>query len=193
MKINHAQFVISAVDKDQYPKDSLPEIALAGRSNVGKSSFINRMIQRRGLAKTSSTPGKTQTLNFYKINHQFYFVDVPGYGYARVSKRERDRWGFMMEEYFETREPLKAVILLTDLRHPPTNDDLQMFDYLTYYQLPVLIVATKFDKVKRKDQKNFIQRVEDTFGVIEGENLIPFSAQTGVGRDKSWKALKNFL
>src|SRR5699024_7442269 len=106
--------------------DELPEIALAGRSNVGKSSFINKMIQRRNLARTSSKPGKTQTINFYKINELFYFVDVPGYGYAKVSKQERNKWGLMMEEYFQTREMLELVILITDLRHKPTKDDIQM-------------------------------------------------------------------
>src|SRR5690625_1889315 len=115
MNVNDAQLVISAVSHKQYPKELLPEIALAGRSNVGKSSFINKMIQRKSLARTSSKPGKTQTLNFYKINESLYFVDVPGYGYAKVSKKEREAWGRMMEEYFQTRDTLKATVLLVDL------------------------------------------------------------------------------
>src|SRR5690625_2120476 len=130
MKITKAEIVISAVSQKQYPKDGLPEIALAGRSNVGKSSLINKLINRKNLARTSSKPGKTQTLNFYKMNETFYFVDVPGYGYAKVSKKEREKWGVMMEEYFETRSTLQAVLLITDIRHDPTEDDLQMYDFV---------------------------------------------------------------
>src|SRR5699024_5368347 len=147
MKINEAKIVISAASQKQYPKSNQPEIALAGRSNVGKSTFINRMIQRKDLARTSSKPGKTQTLNFYKINGAFYFVDVPGYGYAQVSKKERERWGIMMEEYFETRDTLAAVAILTDSRHEPTKDDAQMYAYLKHLKIPVVVVATKLDKV----------------------------------------------
>jgi len=132
MKVTKAEIVISAVSQKQYPEDGLPEIALAGRSNVGKSSFINKLIQRKNLARTSSKPGKTQTLNFYRINDAFYFVDVPGYGYAKVSKKEREKWGQMMEEYFRFRETLRAVLLITDIRHEPTKDDVQMYDYLKY-------------------------------------------------------------
>src|SRR5690625_1282702 len=139
MKITSAELIISAVSDKQYPQDPLPEIALAGRSNVGKSSFINRMIQRKSLARTSSKPGKTRTLNFYKINDVFYFVDVPGYGYAQTSKKERASWGQMMEAYFENREFLSAVVILTDGRHEPTTDDAQMYAYLKYLQLPVVI------------------------------------------------------
>src|SRR5690625_4805173 len=119
MKINQVELVISAVSEKQYPNENLPEIALAGRSNVGKSSFINTLINRKNLARTSSKPGKTQTLNFYKLNDAFFFVDVPGYGYAKVSKKEREKWGVMMEEYFETRSTLQAVLLITDIRHDP--------------------------------------------------------------------------
>src|SRR5690625_4961517 len=157
MKITQAEIVISAVSQKQYPKDSLPEIALAGRSNVGKSSLINRMINRRDLARTSSKPGKTQTLNFYKLNDAFYFVDVPGYGYAKVSKRDQKFWGPMMEEYFETRDQLQVVILITDLRHRPTKDDIQMYEYLKYLQLPVIIVATKHDKVRSEEHTSELQ------------------------------------
>src|SRR5690625_7795623 len=120
MKVTNAEIIISAVSQKQYPQDQLPEIALAGRSNVGKSSFINRMIQRKNLVRTSSKPGKTQTINFYKINEQFYFVDVPGYGYAKVSKTERDKGGVMMEEYFQSRGNLRVVVLITNIRHEPT-------------------------------------------------------------------------
>lgn len=132
MKVNQAEIVISAVSEKQYPQEQYPEFALAGRSNVGKSSLINKLINRKNLARTSSKPGKTQTLNFYLINESLYFVDVPGYGYAQVSKKERAKWGGMMEEYFKNREPLRAVILITDLRHEPTTDDVQMYDYLKF-------------------------------------------------------------
>src|SRR5690625_3726695 len=135
MKVTKAEIVISAVSEAQYPTLGLPEIALAGRSNVGKSSFINRLINRRQLVRTSSKPGKTRTLNFYNINDRFLFVDVPGYGYAQVSKKERAKWGEMMEHYFETRKPLSAVILVIDSRHKPTNDDINMYQYVKYLNL----------------------------------------------------------
>src|SRR3954465_15933799 len=130
MKIKSADIVISAVKPEQYPAGILPEFALAGRSNVGKSSFINKLINRKNLARTSSKPGKTQTLNFYIINEMIHFVDVPGYGYAKVSKSERAAWGKMIETYFTTREQLKAVVLIVDLRHPPTEDDYVMYGFL---------------------------------------------------------------
>src|SRR5690625_2626136 len=147
MNISKAEILISAVSKDHYPEDALPEIALAGRSNVGKSSFINKMLNRKNLARTSSKPGKTQTLNFFQINEQFYFVDVPGYGFARVSKAEKEKWGTMIEQYFTESESLRAVVQLIDLRHPPTNDDKIMYEFLKHFDLPVIVVATKADKI----------------------------------------------
>src|SRR5690625_588909 len=170
MNISKAEILISAVSKDHYPKDSLPEIALAGRSNVGKSSFINRMIQRKNLVRTSSKPGKTQTLNFYKINEQFYFVDVPGYGYAKVSKTERDKWGVMMEEYFQSRGNLRVVVLITDIRHEPTTDDVQMYMYLKHFDLPVLIIATKLDKVPKSKRARHLKRTKETFNLRSEEH-----------------------
>lgn len=193
MKINKAEILISAVNKSHYPKDNLPEIALAGRSNVGKSSFINRMIQRKDLVRTSSKPGKTQTLNFYRINEAFYFVDVPGYGYAKVSKTERDKWGSMMEEYFQSREMLKVVVLITDLRHLPTKDDLQMYHYLKHYDLPVLIIATKLDKVPKGRRESFLKRSEKAFEMSADDHIVSFSAETGEGKDKAWGLLKRYL
>lgn len=190
MKIIDAQITISAVKPAQYPNDQLPEIALAGRSNVGKSSFINRMIDRKGLARTSSKPGKTQTLNFYKLNDAFYFVDVPGYGYAKVSKREQETWGPMMEQYFETRDQLQVVVLITDLRHKPTTDDVQMYEYLKYLQLPVIIVATKYDKVKKGERARFLQRTSNTLQPHPDDPIVPFSATTGVGKEEMWNLFK---
>ena len=149
MQVHKAEIVISAVSPEQYPKTKLPEIALAGRSNVGKSSFINTLINRKSLARTSGKPGKTQTLNFYLIEEALHFVDVPGYGYAKVSKTERAKWGQMIETYLTQREQLKAVVSLVDMRHDPTEDDIQMYEFLKYYQIPVIVVATKSDKIKR--------------------------------------------
>lgn len=135
MKVTSSDIVISAVKPEQYPNTPIPEFALAGRSNVGKSSFINKMINRKNLARTSSKPGKTQTLNFYIINEALHFVDVPGYGYAKVSKTERDAWGRMIETYFTSRDQLRAALLIVDLRHPPTKDDIAMYEFLKHYDL----------------------------------------------------------
>ncbi len=193
MKVNNAEIVISAVSQKQYPGDRLPEIALAGRSNVGKSSFINKLINRKNLARTSSKPGKTQTLNFYKINEAFYFVDVPGYGYAKVSKKEREKWGVMMEEYFETRETLQAVLLITDVRHEPTNDDIQMYHFLKHYDLRVIIVATKLDKVPKNKRASHVKRTKQAFEMDEADYLLPFSSETGEGKDDAWRLLSQFI
>ena len=193
MKVTNAEIVISAVSKKQYPGDRLPEIALAGRSNVGKSSFINKLINRKNLARTSSKPGKTQTLNFYKINEAFYFVDVPGYGYAKVSKKEREKWGGMMEEYFQSRETLKAVVLITDIRHEPTPDDIQMYDFLKHFELPVIVVATKLDKVPKSKRTRYIKRTHDRLEMEPNDDLLPFSSETGEGKDEAWRLLRGFL
>jgi len=145
MKITQSEIVISAVKPEQYPEGGLPEFALAGRSNVGKSSFINKMINRKALARISSKPGKTQTLNFYLLNESIYFVDVPGYGYAKVSKSERAAWGKMIETYMTDREPLKAVVLIVDLRHPPTKDDIMMYDFLKHFDISQEIIYADFN------------------------------------------------
>lgn len=193
MKITRAEIEISAVKKEQYPKTNLPEIALAGRSNVGKSSFINRIIGRKNLVRTSSKPGKTRTLNFYLINDAFYFVDVPGYGYAQVSKREREKWGQMMEEYFETREQLQLVVLIVDLRHEPTREDIQMVEYVNYLNIPLLIVATKLDKIPKTKRERYINQMRKIFSTDEQIQIIPFSAVTGENKDLVWKELEKYL
>jgi len=193
MKITNAEIVISAVSKNQYPGDRLPEFALAGRSNVGKSSFINKLLNRKNLARTSSKPGKTQTLNFYKINDAFYFVDVPGYGYAKVSKKERKKWGHMMEEYFDQRDTLQAVMMITDLRHEPTDDDCVMYDFLKNYELPVIVVATKLDKVKKGQRPKHIKRTKEVLDMEPEDVILPFSAETGEGKEDAWKLLRSFL
>ncbi|MCP3030490.1 ribosome biogenesis GTP-binding protein YihA/YsxC [Halobacillus sp. A1] len=193
MKVNQADIVISAASKKQYPKDLIPEIALAGRSNVGKSSFINKMILRKNLARTSSKPGKTQTLNFYIINDKFHFVDVPGYGYAKVSKKERAKWGEMMEEYFSEREQLRATALVIDIRHKPTEDDCMMYDFLKHFELPVMVIATKLDKIKKGQRKKQLQLISSTLQMEEEDLLIPFSAETGEGKDLAWRKMLEYL
>lgn len=193
MKINKAEYITSAVDKSQYPKDNLPEIALAGRSNVGKSSFINKLLGRKHLVRTSSKPGKTRTLNFYKINDQFYFVDVPGYGYAKVSKKEREKWGRMMEDYFETRKQLKAVVLIIDSRHLPTKDDLQMYEFVMYLNIPLVIIATKVDKLSKNKLNKNLNDIKKAFHGLDDVPIIPFSAVTGANKEKVWHELKRYV
>jgi GTP-binding protein len=193
MKVTNAEIVISAVSQKQYPGDRIPEIALAGRSNVGKSSFVNTLIHRKNLARTSSKPGKTQTLNFYRINDFFYFVDVPGYGYAKVSKKEREKWGSMMEEYFQTRDTLKAVLLITDIRHEPSKDDIQMYHFLKYHRLPVIIIATKLDKIPKNKRSQHVKRSKAAFQMEAGDNLLPFSSETGEGKEAAWTLIRNYL
>ena len=178
MKVTQAEIVISAVQQSQYPEDNLPEIVLLGRSNVGKSSFINTLIQRKGLARTSSQPGKTQTMNFYKINDAFYFVDMPGYGYAKVSKKEREKWGVMIEEYLQKRENMVLVLLLVDSRHEPTEDDRLMYDWLTYYGLDPVIIATKADKISKVRQKKAVDNIFNTLRPRKRSDVILFSAAT---------------
>lgn len=193
MKVNKAEIVISAVSKAQYPETNFPEIALAGRSNVGKSSFINRLIDRKNLVRTSSKPGKTRTLNFYNINDSFYFVDVPGYGYAKVSKQERNKWGKMMEEYFETRNQLRAVVLIVDIRHLPTREDMQMYEYVTYLEIPLIIVATKLDKIAKTKQSHKINQIKEAFGENVNSPIIPFSAETAVNKDVIWREINKYI
>ncbi|WAA10229.1 ribosome biogenesis GTP-binding protein YihA/YsxC [Fervidibacillus albus] len=193
MKVKDAQFIISAVSNAQYPDGNLPEIALAGRSNVGKSSFINTLIGRKSLARTSSKPGKTQTLNFYLINEQFYFVDVPGYGYAKVSKKQRESWGKMIEKYLMERPQLKGVVIIVDLRHPPTEDDRLMYDFLKHYQIPVLIIATKADKIPRGKWNKHVKITMDTLDVEPSDSVVLFSSETGVGKEEAWRKLENWI
>ncbi|WP_227396715.1 ribosome biogenesis GTP-binding protein YihA/YsxC [Jeotgalibacillus aurantiacus] len=190
MKITQSEIVISAVKPEQYPEGGLPEFALAGRSNVGKSSFINKMINRKALARISSKPGKTQTLNFYLLNEALYFVDVPGYGYAKVSKTERAAWGKMIETYMTGREPLKAVIMIVDLRHPPTNDDIMMYEFLKHFGIPCLIVATKADKIPKGKWQKHLSVTRKTLEIEPGDELIMFSSETGLGKDEAWKFIE---
>ena len=193
MKVVSSDIVISAVRPEQYPETDLPEFALAGRSNVGKSSFINKMLNRKGLARISSKPGKTQTLNFYLINEILHFVDVPGYGYAKVSKSERAAWGRMIETYFTSREQLKAAVLIVDLRHPPTQDDVMMYDFLKHYGISCVIIATKADKIPRGKWQKHLKVTKETLDLDENDQIVLFSSETGEGKDKAWSILKSYM
>ncbi|WP_078379498.1 ribosome biogenesis GTP-binding protein YihA/YsxC [Sutcliffiella halmapala] len=190
MKVTQAEIVISAVKPEQYPTDLMPEFALAGRSNVGKSSFINKMINRKNLARTSSKPGKTQTLNFYLINEMLHFVDVPGYGFAKVPKSERDAWGRMMQTYLTSREQLRAVLLIVDLRHAPSKDDVTMYEYLKHYELPVIVIATKADKIPKGKWQKHLKVVRETLDMQKEDEVVLFSSETAQGKDEVWGILQ---
>ena len=179
MKITSAEFTLSAVKESQYPKDNLPEIALIGRSNVGKSSLINKLINRKKLAKTSSTPGKTRTINFYKINNSFYFVDLPGYGYAKVPMRERKEWQRFIEEYFETRETLKGAFIILDIRRDPTENEQVIYDWLERLNLPAVTILTKADKFSKTKAEAQAADIKESLG--RGGVTI-FSATSGDGK-----------
>lgn len=190
MKVNNVEMVISAVRPSQYPEDGLPEFALAGRSNVGKSSFINRMIGRKSMARISSKPGKTQTLNFYKIEDQLFFVDVPGYGYAKVSKTEREAWGKMIEQYLTGRSVLKAVVQIVDIRHEPTDDDCMMYDFLKHYNIPTIVIATKADKIKKGNYAKHKKIVKEVLDMDPSDPLILFSSEKGMGMEEAWAEIE---
>ncbi len=192
MKISDVKLVISAVRKSQFPNDDKPEFLLVGRSNVGKSSFINTLINRKNFARTSSIPGKTQTLNYYLINDSFYFVDAPGYGYAKVSRQLKNKFGLIMEDYLEGRDDLKLVFMLVDFRHKPTEDDITMYKYLKHYNIKTQIVCTKLDKVTMKNKDKNLKLIAKTFEVDPNE-LILFSTITKYGRDEVYKVIENNL
>ena len=184
MQIEKVCEPIIAVRRSQYPTDNLSEFLLVGRSNVGKSSFINTLIERKNFAKTSSKPGKTQTLNFYLVNDSFYLVDVPGYGYASVSKDKQKKFGLMIEEYLKNRPNLKNVFLLIDYRHKPTEDDYLMYEFLKYYNLDITIVATKYDKISKNNRMKQDKLIKDTLKISEDDEFITFSTVTKKGRSE---------
>lgn len=190
MQINSVDLKSIAVRTSQYPEDSLPEFLLVGRSNVGKSSFINTLIERKNYAHTSSKPGKTTTLNFYLVNNSFYIVDVPGYGYAVGGKDKQRKFGLMIEEYLKTRQSMKKVFLLIDYRHKPTEDDILMYNFLKYYNIDVEVVATKFDKVNKNSRIKQDKFIIDAFN-LEGEDpFIHFSTVTKKGKDEVYKIIE---
>ena len=181
MIIKNAEFVISAIGPKQYPADGLPEIALSGRSNVGKSSLINKFINRKNLARTSSKPGKTQTLNYYRVNNDFYFVDLPGYGFAQVSRSEQEKWKVFIDQYLYHRDKLAGVIQIVDLRHPPSRDDINMYEWLLHVGKETLVVATKCDKVSRGQWQKQLKIIRQDLGADPAQPIIVFSAENGQG------------
>ncbi|MCT4633267.1 MAG: ribosome biogenesis GTP-binding protein YihA/YsxC [Firmicutes bacterium] len=193
MKIKNSTFVISAVSPSQYPEDQLPEIAMAGRSNVGKSSLINMLINRKNLARTSSTPGKTQTINFYDIDEKFRFVDLPGYGYARVSKESKKAWGKIIETYLGGRENLLEVILLVDSRHKPTEQDKQMYKWIKEYGFSGIVIATKLDKLKNSQIKKSLNTIKKELEMGDDEILMAISSSNRKGKYEVWELLNNIF
>lgn len=193
MQIDSVELPTIAVRVSQYPTDNLPEFLLVGRSNVGKSSFINTLIERKNFARTSAKPGKTQTLNFYLVNKSFYLVDVPGYGYAVSSKDKRQKFGMMIEEYLKTRENLKEVFMLIDYRHKPTEDDILMYDYLKYYNLSITLVATKYDKVSKNSRIKQDKLIKETLKLTDEDRLITFSTITKKGKDEIYDIISGHL
>ena len=175
------------------PDNAYPEVAFAGKSNVGKSSLINALMNRKSLARTSSQPGKTQTINFYNINDAMYLVDLPGYGYAKVSEREKEKWGKMIERYLQTSKRLKAVFLLIDIRHDPSANDRQMYEWMVYQGYAPIIIATKLDKIKRSQIQKQVKAIRVGLNVEPGTIIIPFSAETKQGRDEIWELVDSFV
>jgi len=186
MKITSAEFVRSAFSREHWIEDARPEIAFLGRSNVGKSSLINSLLQRKGLARTSNTPGRTQSINYFLVNDDLYFVDLPGYGYAKVSKSMRSDWGKMAEEYLSDREQLSLCVQLIDSRHDPTKLDLQLNEWLRFHEKPHIVVATKSDKLSKNQLSNQLKSIR--LG-LHGSDVLPYSSETGLGRDEVWKSI----
>lgn len=193
MKINSVDMDVMAVRRSQYPSDSLPEFLLIGKSNVGKSSFINTLVNRKNIARTSSVPGKTQTLNFYLVNNEFYLVDAPGYGYAAVNKAQQKKFGLMIEEYLEKRSELKRVFLLIDFRLKPSENDLMMYNFLKYYNIPVTVVATKTDKVGTSKKDRNLKIIKDTLDLVVGDNIVLFSSVSKMGKEEILNLIEDLI
>lgn len=193
IQAQNIEFMLSAASPKQYPVSDRPEIALAGRSNVGKSSFINTMTNHKKIARISSKPGKTQQLNYYNLDNSLYLVDVPGYGYAKVSKTERSRWQKQLADYFVQRENLEAVFLLVDFRHRPSKDDINMKDFLDQCQVPYFIIATKADKVKKNQWQNHLQAIKEDLDLVTEDQILPYSSANREGRDEAWEVINALL
>lgn len=190
MNVTKAELVITAGLETQFPTNDYPEIAFAGKSNVGKSSLLNTLLNRRALARTSSQPGKTQTINFYNVQDLLMFVDLPGYGYAKVSKTERERWGKLIENYLQNRPQLKKIILLIDIRHEVGKNDKMMYDWIKYYHNEVIVVATKMDKIKRSQLQKHIAMIKKGLALSGNDQIIAFSAETKQGKETLWEAIE---
>jgi len=194
MKIKSVELEIVCGITSKLPETDKVEIAFAGKSNVGKSSLINALVNRKALARTSATPGKTQTINFYNINEEMYLVDLPGYGYAKVSEQEKEKWGKLIERYLHTSEQLKAVFLLIDIRHDPSANDRMMYEWIVEMGYKPIIIATKLDKLKRSQIQKNVKAIKEGLGVLPGTIIIPFSSETKQGRDEIWELVEsNFL
>jgi len=193
MKINTAYLKVLATRISQYPNLELPEFLLVGRSNVGKSSFINTVLGKRSLARTSATPGKTQTLNFYLANNSFYLVDVPGYGYASVNREMQKKMGLMVEEYLENRKELKRVFMIVDFRIKPTDDDILMYQFLKYYDIPVTLILNKCDKVSSSKHNRNLKVIKETIDIAPGDDLIEFSSVTKKGREEVLDKIQSLI
>jgi len=193
MKIKSAEIVISAVSPKQYPHDNLPEFALVGRSNVGKSSTINTLLNRKSLARVSQSPGKTRTINFYLINKEFYLVDLPGYGYAKVSKDDRAAWGKIIETYLTSRQNLKEVVLLVDVRHEPSADDVMMYDWIKHFGFGKIVIATKLDKINRSQYAKHFKMIRQKLNMEPDDKLLPISSLKRLGMEDIWDSLKGLL
>lgn len=193
MDVNNVFLDVVCGRMDQLPDSSMLEIAFAGKSNVGKSSLLNCLINRKKLARTSGQPGKTQTINFYNVEESLYFVDLPGYGYAKVSKKEREKWGAFIESYLTTRVQLRQVVLLVDARHEPGKNDLMMYDWVVYNGYKPLIVATKVDKIKRSQVRKHMNVIQKAFRLPDQKSIIPFSATTKQGKEEIWERFDALL
>lgn len=191
MEVTNVTLAKVAVSKTQYPEDLRPEIAFVGKSNVGKSSLINTMINRKALARTSQNPGKTRTINFYLVEESLYFVDLPGYGYAKAPKSEVEKWGTMIENYLTKRPQLKAIVLLIDIRHTPAKNDLIMYDFLNHYNYDTIIVLTKADKLTRNELNKNVAIIKKALNLHGNQIVIPFSSEKKVGKTELWEAIEN--
>ena len=193
MIIKNPKFEISAVGPKQYPNDNLPEIVLAGKSNVGKSSFINTMINRKSLARTSSEPGKTRQINFYNIDSKFYFVDLPGFGYSKMSHTEQEKVGKFIEEYLFTRKNISLIILLIDIRHNPSENDIMMFNYIRSIGTPHIVLANKADKIAPTKVDSYVQNIKELLQVNDDDIVLPFSSEKKIYTDAVWKQLEKHI
>lgn len=192
MIINNPKFEISAVSKKQYPKGDLPEVVLVGKSNVGKSSFVNTMVNRKNLARTSNVPGKTRQINFYNMDDKFYFVDLPGYGFSKMSKQEKIISGGFIEQYLEEGKNVALIILLLDIRHKPTSDDILMYDYILKSNLPFIILTNKADKIAVTKVDGELEKIKEILG-ISFSTILPFSSERKIYQEKVWEEIEKFV
>lgn len=193
MEVTNVSLAAVGVKHEQYPKDGKPEIAFAGKSNVGKSTLINALVNRKSLARTSSSPGKTRTINFYDVENLFYIVDLPGYGYAKAPKSEIAKWGKMIEDYLLKRKTLAGIIMLVDIRHEPGENDILMYNWLKHYNYDIVIIATKLDKIKRSQISKQTAMIRKAFGLTDKDKLVPFSGLSKDGKENVWSAIEELI